>query len=131
MKHCPNPECGGIAKFKIISEFNDSAETCSDCGTSLVQGPAPRPGELGDRPAPDPNIELVPLLMASDKAQLIFIEEALDMAGIPYMAKGEEIQDLFGFGRMVAVNPLTGPVEIYVTSTDADAARKAVAEILG
>jgi hypothetical protein len=24
MKHCPNPECGGIEKFKIVSEFNDT-----------------------------------------------------------------------------------------------------------
>jgi hypothetical protein len=131
MKHCPNPECGGIEKFKIISEFNDTAETCSDCQTPLVDGPAPRPDELGGRPKPDPNIELVPILVARDQAQLILIEEALDMAEIPYMAKGDQIQDLFGFGRLTVVNPVTGPVEIYVKSTDADAARKAVAEILG
>lgn len=130
MKYCPNPECGGIEKFKIISEFNDSAETCSDCGTVLADGPAPRPEELGDRPEPDPDIELVPVLVARDEAQLILIEDALEMAGIPYMAKGEQIQDLFGFGRMVAFNPITGPVEIYVTSTDAEDARKAVAAIL-
>ncbi len=131
MKHCPNPDCGGIAKFKIISEFNDSADTCSDCQTALVDGPAPRPEELGGRPEPDPDIELVPILVARDQVQLILIEEALDMAGIQYLAKGDQIQDLFGFGRLTIVNPVSGPVEIYVTSTDADAARKAVAEILG
>ncbi|MEN8006323.1 MAG: DUF2007 domain-containing protein [Candidatus Krumholzibacteriota bacterium] len=131
MKHCPNPDCGGIAKFKTISEFNDTAEICSDCQTTLVDGPAPRPEELGGRPAPDPDMELVPILVARDQAQLILIEEALEMAEIRYMAKGEQIQDLFGFGRLTVVNPVTGPVEIYVTSTDADAARKAVAEILG
>ncbi len=53
------------------------------------------------------------------------------MAEIPYMAKGAQIQDLFGFGRLTVVNPVSGPVEIYVRSTEADAARKAVAAILG
>jgi hypothetical protein len=131
MKHCPNPECGGIEKFKIISEFNDTAEICSDCQTRLVYGPAPGPDELGDRPEPDPDIELVPLIVADDQVQLTLIEEALDMAEIPYLAKGEHIQDLFGSGRSMGFNPIAGPVEICVRSTDADAARKAVAEILG
>lgn len=130
MKHCPNPECGGIELFKIVSEFNDSATVCSDCGTTLEPGPAPRPEELGNRPEPEPDLELVPLLVARDQADLILLEEALDMAQIPYMAKGEGIQDLFGFGRMTVVNPISGPVEIYVTSTDVEAARKAVASIL-
>ncbi len=135
MRHCPNPECGGLKKFKVISEFNDTAENCSDCQARLVPGPAPRPtpkpDELGERPEPDPNIELVPLMVANDQTQLILIEEALDMADIPYMAKGAQLQDLFGFGRLAVVNPIAGPLEIYVRSTDADAARKAVAEILG
>ncbi len=64
MKHCPNPDCHGMAKFKIVSEFNDTADICSDCQTPLVDGPAPRPDELGGRPKPDPNIELVPILVA-------------------------------------------------------------------
>ena len=131
MKHCPNPECGGITKFKIVSEFNDKAKNCSDCKTLLVDGPAPGPEELGGRPEPDPDIELVLLLVESDEARLILIEEALDMAEIPYMAKGEKIQDMFGFGRTMGFNPIAGPVEIHVRSTDLDAARKAVAEILG
>jgi len=130
MKHCPNPDCGGIAKFKIVSEYNNTAEVCSDCQTPLIDGPAPRPDELGKRPNPDPNLELVPILVTREEALLILIEDHLDQAGIPYMAKGEQIQDLFGFGRLVSVNPITGPVEIYVTSDDADAARRIVADII-
>ena len=130
MKHCPNPECGGIEKFNIISEFNDTADICSDCQTPLVDGPAPRPNELGGRPKPDPDIELVPILVEREETKLILIEARLEEAGIAYMAKGEQIQDLFGFGRLTVVNPITGPVEIYVTSTDVDAAREALAEIL-
>ncbi len=138
MKHCPNPECGGLKKFKMISEFNDTAEICSDCQTRLVYVHAPRldelggrPDELGDRPEPDPDIELVPLIVADNQVQLILIEKALDMAEIPYMAKGDQIQGLLGFGGLTFANPVSGPLEICVRSTDADAARKAVAEILG
>ena len=74
MKHCPNPDCHGLAKFKIVSEFNDTATICSDCQTPLVDGPAPRPEELGDRPEPDPNIELVPILVVREEAKLVLIE---------------------------------------------------------
>ncbi len=149
MKHCPNPDCRGLAKFGFVSEYNDSATECGDCQAALLHGPAPAPvdseplcepepvpepepnNEPEDRPDPDPNLELVPILVARDQAQLILIEEALDMAGIPYMAKGDHIQDLFGFGRITIVNPVSGPVEIYVTSKDVDVAQKAVAAILG
>ena len=131
MKHCPNPDCHGLANFKIVSEFNDTATICSDCQTPLVDGPAPRPNELGGRPEPDPDIELVPILVVREETKLILIEARLEEAGIGYMARGEKIQDLFGFGRLTVVNPITGPVEIYVTATDVDAARKALAEILG
>jgi hypothetical protein len=130
MKHCPNSDCPGIALFKIVSEYNDSARTCSDCGTPLVDGPAPRPDDLGDRPEPDPDLELVPILVTRDEAQLILVENRLEEAGIAYMAKGEQIQDLFGFGRLTVVNPITGPVEVYVASDEAPAARRIVAEVL-
>ena len=132
MKHCPNPECGGIANFNIVSEFNDSATDCSDCGTRLVSGPAPTPEELRGKgkPAPEPDLELVPVFIANDKAELIVIEGVLEQAKIPYLAKGEHIQDLFGFGQLVAVNPITGPVEIYVSADHAEPAREILAEAL-
>jgi len=130
MKHCPNPECTGIDKFKIVSEFNDTAKICSDCQTPLAEGPAPRPNELGDRPEPDPDLELVPILVVREETKLILVEARLEEAEISYMAKGEQIQDLFGFGRLTVVNPITGPVEIYVASDDAEAARRIVAEVM-
>jgi len=130
MKHCPNPECGGIAKFKIVSEFNDTATICSDCQTSLVDGPAPRPEDLPDRPAPEPDMELVPILQVREETKLILVESALEEAKIPYMAQGEQIQDLFGFGRLTIVNPITGPVVIYVSSDNAEKARQLVADVL-
>ena len=130
MKHCPNSKCGGIAKFKIVSEFNDTATICSDCQTLLVDGPGPRPEDLPDRPAPEPDMELVPILQVREETKLLLIEARLGEAKIPYMAKGEQIQDLFGFGRLTVVNPITGPVVIYVSSDNAEKARELVAEVL-
>ena len=131
MKHCPNPECGGLAKFKIVSEYNDSDTLCADCQAALVPGPGPNPDDLVGRPEPTPDVELVPLMEVRDQSQLILIEEALDLAQIPYMAKGERIQDLFGFGRATIVNPISGPIVIFVTSTDAEVAREVVEAFLG
>lgn len=132
MKHCPNPECGGIAKFNIISEFNDSATACSDCGGRLITGPAPN---LADRiressPAPEPDLELVPVFIAENEPELLVVESVLKQGGIPYLAKGEQIQDLFGIGQIVVVNPVTGPVEIHVRMDDAETARELLAEAL-
>ena len=58
------------------------------------------------------------------------MEEALEMAEIPYLAKGEGIQDLFGFGRLTVVNPVSGPVEIFVMEPKAEQARQVVREFL-
>lgn len=145
MKHCPNPDCRGLAKFGFVSEYNESATECGDCQAALVPGPAPLPVDPeplcepepepeidpADRPDPDPDLKLVPLMAARDQAQLILIKEALDLAGIQFMIKGEGIQALWGFGQITLVNPVTGPVEIHVAEDDADDARKAVTEILG
>ncbi len=73
---------------------------------------------------PDPNMELAILLVTRSESELLVVESMLDVAGIPYLARGEQIQDLFGFGRLVVVNPITGPVELLVPATDLDAARK-------
>lgn len=131
MKHCPNPECGGLAKFKIVSEYNDTSTTCADCGTELAAGPAPDPAALDPRPEPDPNIVLVTLVELRDEGLLVRLEGSLEAAGIPYLAKGEHIQDLFGFGRLVRVNPITGPIVLQVRESDLDAARRILEEIGG
>jgi hypothetical protein len=130
MKHCPNSECHGLAKFRIVSEFNDTSTICADCETPLVHGPAPRPEDLPDRPAPEPDMELVPILQVREETKLVLIESVLEEAKIPYMAKGEQIHDLFGYGRVSVVNPITGPVVIFVSSDNAEKARELVAEVM-
>jgi hypothetical protein len=132
MKHCPNSECPGLDNFKTVSEFNDTALSCSDCGGALVVGPAPSLEEMRNksRPEPEPDLELVPVFIVKDEAELLLVESVLHQASIPYLAKGEQIQDLFGFGRLTAVNPITGPVEIYVAMDKSEDARNILAETL-
>ncbi len=129
MKYCPNPECGGLQKFQTISEFNDTATVCADCGATLASGAAPDTLP-GAKPAPEPNLELVPVLTASQEADIVIIESLLVGAEIPYLARGERIQDLFGLGRVVVVNPITGPVEFTVAASDVEAARQVLADFL-
>jgi hypothetical protein len=132
MKHCPNPECPGIENFKAISEFNDTALSCSDCGKALVYGPAPSLEERKAVTAPvmETEVELVPVFIVEDEAELMLVQSIMNQSGIPYLAKGENLQHLFGFGGWKAVSPLTGPVEIHVRMDDAEAARNILAETL-
>lgn len=39
--HCPNPECPFLAKFHQPADYREGFTTCSDCGSTLVAGPAP------------------------------------------------------------------------------------------
>ena len=129
MKHCPNPHCAGLEKFRIVSEYEDTATACADCGTALSAGPAPEPDEIEGRTAPEPDMELVTLTAVRDERQMVLLESELEAGGIPYLAKGKHIQDLFGFGRLVQVNPITGPVEIVVRADDLKAAQAILAGI--
>lgn len=128
MKHCPNPACPGIEMFGAVSEFNDTASECSDCGGPLVDGPAPAPTSEVE---PDPDMKLVAITAAGTEADTMIIESLLQDAGIRYLAQGEQIQDLFGIGRLTPVNPISGPVEFLVAEEDAEAAREILADFLG
>ena len=129
MKHCPDPDCHGLENFGIVSEYEDHVTACADCGAELVPGPAPEPDALEDRPEPDPDAVLVSLVRLRDATVLTVLRSRLEDAGIPYLAEGAGIQDLFGFGRLVAVNPITGPVEIRVNEHDLAAARELLGDI--
>lgn len=66
------------------------------------------------------NLKLVSVLKTGELGLLLVAKSLLDDAGIEYYAKGEELQDLFGAGRLgTGFNILTGPVEILVREEDA------------
>jgi len=77
-----------------------------------------------------PDIELVTVLETGDKGLLALAEGILEGAEIPYLARGEMIQDLFGLGRLTAVNPITGPVAIQVDRRDLADAQALLADLL-
>ena len=129
MKHCPNPDCAGLKKFHFPSEFNDTATTCADCSTLLRNGPAPE-DILPPRTAPNPNLRLVPVLQTAEEANLLVIESLLASAEIPYLAQGEQVQDLFCFGRSMGGNPIIKSVEILVADTDFEDARRILADFM-
>jgi Putative prokaryotic signal transducing protein len=64
--------------------------------------------------------EPVTVLESGDPALIAVAKSLLDSAGIEYFAKGEVLQNLFGWG----LNPLVGRlVELQVAWDDADDAK--------
>jgi hypothetical protein len=62
----------------------------------------------------------VTVLESGDPGLIAVAKSLLDSAGIQYFAKGEVLQNLFGWG----LNPLVGRlVELQVASDDADDAK--------
>ena len=43
MRHCPRPECPHAASTGRAAEYEDHVAYCADCGTKLIDGPAPGP----------------------------------------------------------------------------------------
>lgn len=65
-----------------------------------------------------------------DTNAMIMAKLMLEVEGIPIIASGEGLQDLFGMGRSVgAFNPVVGPMRIQVATEEADRAREVLAEM--
>ena len=62
------------------------------------------------------DLDLRTVLETSDLGLIALAEGILEGADIEYLARGEGIQDLFGMGRLVPVNPVSGPVLIQVAA---------------
>jgi hypothetical protein len=80
--------------------------------------------------AADADLDLVTILETSDALRIDLAEGLLESAGIPYLARGEMIQDLFGLGRLTAVNPISGPVCIQVVRADAERALRILTDAM-
>jgi len=74
--------------------------------------------------------DLVTVFESSDVTLLALAKAALDEAGIRYVAQSEDIQDLFGLGRLGSgYNAITGPPRIRVTAEEAERAREVLREL--
>ncbi|MEZ4386224.1 MAG: DUF2007 domain-containing protein [Candidatus Krumholzibacteriia bacterium] len=76
------------------------------------------------------DLDLRTVLESSDLGLIAIVEGILEGNDIRYLARGEGIQDLFGFGRLVPVNPISGPVVIQVAPEDEEAARDLLADLV-
>jgi hypothetical protein len=107
------PECGG--------EYREGFLECADCGVPLV-AKLPEPEEVPDE-------KLVTLLRTGDVNELAFAEAVLTDADIPFVKKGEGVQDLFALGRVgMGFNPITGPILLLVPEEHAEEAARLLAE---
>jgi hypothetical protein len=108
------PECG--------SEYREGFVQCTDCEVPLVESPQLEPFH--------PDIRLVTVVETGDPGEIALAESILLEAQIPYLKKGDQIQDLFAMGRLSSgFNPITGPVEIQVAEENAEAAHEALEEL--
>jgi len=94
------PSCG--------SEYREGFSRCVDCEVDLVDSPPQEEAhpDIGD-------IETV--FATGDPVALLAAKSLLEEAGIPYLSRGEGMQDLFGMGRLgTGFSIIAGPMELQV-----------------
>jgi hypothetical protein len=72
-------------------------------------------------------LQLVTVFASGDPTRVAVAKLVLRAEGIPFIIKGEGVQDLFGLGRLFGdLNLVTGPVQIQVRQEDAALALEAL-----
>ena len=122
MKHCPNPECPYFLEFGVAAEYEDRVEKCLDCGTPLVDGPAPRPVHKKKPKGPLPDLEVIRTVIHTTEADLI--KARLEAAGIPVFLKNYETINANWF----YANAL-GWIQVVVREQDAERAKQILEEM--
>ena len=130
------PECN----VKLVS-FEDLPLHCSSCGATYPKGTKVCPDckkELVTYETVDDfregkpkylDAEAVVVFETSHMPELVLIKGALESAGVPYLAKGEELQSLFGAGLLGGFNPVTGTVKIMVEKGRAKEAGRIIEDL--
>ena len=108
------PRCG--------AEYISGVTRCAECDVALATDPPAAP-------ASPEALNLVAVQETGDAVRTALVKSLLDDAQIPYLARNEQLQDLFGFGRLVPVNPISGPVIFMVPEDRAEEARAALARL--
>ena len=68
-------------------------------------------------------MQLVTVFASGNIADIAVAKLALESGGVPFITKGEGVQDLVGLGRLFGgTNLATGPVQLQVRCEDADLA---------
>lgn len=75
-------------------------------------------------PPPDPDIILTPVFRTGDAGLIALAKSLLESEAIEYLVRSENVQDLFGWGRVGSnFNVVSGPAEFVVREEDAERAR--------
>jgi len=98
------------------SEYVEGVARCPECGADLV-------AQLPPAPAP-PSGKVVTVFTTAERSLALLAKGLLESANIPYAARGDGLQDLFGWGRFgTGFNMVVGPVQFDVPEEYADEAR--------
>jgi hypothetical protein len=83
------------------------------------------------RNTPTPAVaDVVTVFASSNPTAVIMAKLLLNAEQIRFVAEGEGVQDLFGFGRALgSFNPITGPVQLRVTAENAPRALEALRDL--
>jgi hypothetical protein len=77
-----------------------------------------------------PELELVCVYTTGDAALVPIIESLFDDGEIEFWAKGEDLQDLFAWGRFgTNYNVAIGPIEFYVRVEDSEEAKELLSHL--
>ena len=113
----PDPPIGQCAHCERSIDPHYSGAECSQCG-------APFSAEilrvLGSETV---DVVLEPVFRTGDAFLIPLAKSLLEGEGIEYLVRGENLQDLFGIGRLGGYNYVTGPAEFWVHAHDAERAR--------
>ena len=87
------------------------------------------PPSRASEPEPDAGLERV--LATGDAGVIALARSLLEAEDIPYFVRGDNLQDLFGMGRLTAFNYAMGPAEFWVRADDASRARELLEGLIG
>ncbi len=113
----PDPPIGKCSRCGRSIARNHPRDKCSQCGGAFP------PEILRMLRARTPEAMLVPVLRTGDAGLILLAKSLLEREGIEYFVFGENLQDLFGAGRLGGYNYVTGPAEFRVRTRDAELAR--------
>jgi putative signal transducing protein len=119
----PDPPIGQCSRCGRSIARNQVHDECSQCGE-----PFP-PEILRVLGAQTREAALVPILRTGDPGLIPLAKSLLEGEGIEYLVRGENLQDLFGAGRLGGYNYVTGPAEFWVHTEDAERARTLLDEL--
>jgi len=116
------------------SEYVAGVQECAVCGVPLIDAPpavAPKREKLSERPC---DVHLGPepvVVFSTGKPDVIALAKSILMsANMEFGIRGEELQDLFGWGRFPAgSNVFMGPMDILVSAEDAADAKVLLADL--